>query len=85
MTDESFRLLFAQQKGRCAVCKTNFNEAIRQLKCCVDHDHEKGNVRGLLCFACNTAIGHARDKPHLLREMARYLNRAVSNTSKKEI
>lgn len=42
----------------------------------VDHDHTTGKVRGLLCGACNTALGKMRDSPEQLRRAADYLERA---------
>lgn len=39
----------------------------------VDHDHETGEVRGLLCQPCNTAIGMLEDCPDRLRGALRYL------------
>ena len=45
----------------------------------VDHDHATGEVRGLLCSGCNHAIGHAKDDPTRLRQMADYLERGPVN------
>lgn len=39
----------------------------------VDHCHETGNVRGVLCRNCNVALGHACDDPERLRALAVYL------------
>ena len=46
----------------------------------VDHDHATGEVRGLLCSGCNHAIGHAKDDPARLRQMADYLERALARS-----
>jgi hypothetical protein len=39
----------------------------------IDHDHETGRFRGLLCSTCNTAIGLLRDDPKVARAAAGYL------------
>ncbi|GAB2742231.1 endonuclease domain-containing protein [Kitasatospora kifunensis] len=43
----------------------------------MDHDHETGRVRGILCFACNAAPGQMRDRPDALRRAADYLEGIV--------
>jgi hypothetical protein len=53
----------------CEVCGT-----VMQGKClALDHCHETGIVRGLLCQTCNTGIGQFKDNPGLLRKAAAYL------------
>lgn len=39
----------------------------------VDHDHTTGAVRGLLCSACNTGIGHLKDDPAVVAAALHYL------------
>lgn len=69
--------MFEEQQGLCAIC--GMTEQMTRLGVtrglCVDHDHETGKVRGLLCAACNFAIGKFQDDPTRLRSAAEYLER----------
>jgi len=71
--------LLEEQGGACAACRkaetlTGPSGSPRRLS--VDHDHTTGRVRGLLCNACNRAIGLAKDDPTTLRRLAEYLEGA---------
>ena len=58
MTPEEYERRLAQQGGGCAVCG-RAPKAGKSLH--IDHDHETGYVRGLLCFKCNAALGQLGD------------------------
>ena len=76
LTDEEVDFLIAEQGGNCAICgKPPSDENTRAHwngKLCVDHDHETGKVRGLLCNDCNLAVGYGKT-PAILRAAAAYL------------
>lgn len=42
-------------------------------KLCVDHNHNTGNVRSLLCMSCNTGIGKFKDNIELIEAALNYL------------
>ena len=52
LTEADYEMMFRQQSGRCAICQ---KESERR-RLCVDHDHESGVVRGLLCDRCNRRV-----------------------------
>lgn len=62
--------LYTFQGGLCALCR-RATGASRRLS--VDHDHQSGDVRGLLCRPCNTLLGHARDKIEFFERCKAYL------------
>lgn len=66
---EDYTALLEKQGGRCAVCGTPPDG--RRLS--VDHNHETGEVRGLLCLNCNTTLGKVGDSPEILMEAIAYL------------
>jgi hypothetical protein len=64
-------LEMAERQGRvCAICK---KECETGMWLAVDHDHKTNVVRGLLCFKCNTGLGHFDDDPERLKLAAEYI------------
>ncbi len=72
ITAEDYDRRLEEQGGVCAICKEARPEE-RTLH--VDHDHDTGKIRGLLCFRCNNAIGDLRDDVDLVFRMLDYLDR----------
>lgn len=67
---EDYDRLLVKQDGRCAICGDLPGERLLD----VDHCHQSGAVRGLLCVRCNTSIGKFDDDPVLLRSALTYLS-----------
>ena len=76
ITDSDLSRMKDEQDNKCYICgsegfligKNNHKE-----KLAVDHCHDTGKVRKLLCHNCNRALGLFKDKPELLRKAADYL------------
>ena len=68
------------QNGACAIClkneiiNDNFNKMAKLLS--IDHDHNTGKVRGLLCNKCNTGLGLFEDSIESLVKAIEYLRRS---------
>ncbi|QTD90794.1 endonuclease VII domain-containing protein [Burkholderia anthina] len=77
ITAQAYMQLLEQQGGACAICTRSVVDLGETLA--VDHDHETGAVRGLLCAMCNRMLGCARDAPDVLRSGAAYLERNSSS------
>ncbi len=61
------------QAGRCAICSAVMTPGNGTH---IDHDHDTGAFRGLLCSGCNHVLGFAKDDPAVLESAARYLRGA---------
>ena len=66
--------LWEGQGERCASCGDPEPED-SQRRFHIDHDHETGAVRGILCHGCNVSLGHLRDDPERIRALADYIER----------
>lgn len=71
-SEEYIRLL-ERQDYKCAVCSVRMDMAIDGRLLCVDHEHDTGRVRGLLCSKCNTGIGLLGDDLKCVLRAAQYL------------
>ena len=71
ITPEDYAQRVAKQDGRCAICRTSDPGAGRRWA--IYHNQQTGQVRGLLCGACNTGLGLLRDFPGNLIAARNYL------------
>jgi len=73
ITPEEYNKILERQNFCCAVCKKHLAEFKKALS--VDHNHETGKIRGLLCQKCNLALGLLEDNLESIRELLRYLEK----------
>jgi hypothetical protein len=68
------------QSNSCAICKST-KSLLRKgsQHWNVDHDHKTGKVRGLLCYLCNSALGHFQDDSERIRKAIEYLKHHQSS------
>ena len=76
ITPEEYDAMLLAQGGACASCGDGQSEGGYRLS--VDHNHDTGEVRGILCNGCNAALGHLKDDPQRILALLAYLRR-VSN------
>ncbi len=69
LTREVWNEMLAGQNNKCKICERSFKE----YKPCVDHNHENGKVRGLLCRKCNLDL-QSIEKKDFLKKALLYLN-----------
>lgn len=67
-----YNTMLEKQDHRCAACGLHENDTRRRL--CVDHNHDTGEIRGLLCDRCNMALGLLDDDVLRLQHLVEYLN-----------
>lgn len=72
LTGEDVAVFLINQGGACVGCGVVFNEDTNFV---IDHDHDTGKVRGLLCRECNIVLAHWMT-PGKLRKLAKYLEDA---------
>ena len=81
VTPELVDAMLAAQSGCCAICKDHWETKSvdtrigRPRMLGLDHDHQTGALRQLLCELCNRGLGLFQDSPALLRAAADYLER----------
>ena len=64
-----------EQGGCCAICQTTEIGRKGHTHFHVDHNHDTGEVRGLLCDLCNRGLGYFKDNKSLLVQAAKYLEK----------
>jgi hypothetical protein len=69
---DDYNAILAVQDHKCAGCGVDASKAQRS-KLYVDHCHDTGKVRGLLCQHCNTALGMVKDSIETLSSLISYL------------
>lgn len=69
------------QNNRCACCGREFRSAAERVAT-LDHDHDTGELRGLICKRCNLVLGKVKDDADILIALARYLEEGGTKEAK---
>lgn len=72
ISQEDYARMLAEQGGKCAICSLDEANSVWG-RLAVDHDHQTGKIRGLLCSPCNTGIGNFKDNVDRLNRALEYL------------
>ena len=70
ITVEDYKEILELQNNVCAICY-KICDTFTRLS--VDHDHNTGKVRGLLCSDCNRGLGFFKENADILESATRYL------------
>jgi len=73
ITVEEYDQMVEEQNGCCKICGIDEPGGNRK-RFSIDHNHETGEVRGLLCGSCNAALGLFKDNPTILQSAFNYLS-----------
>ena len=76
ITRQDFDKQLARQGRKCLGCRKDVDETA-----CVDHDHESGRWRGILCDGCNFVLGATKDDKSTLRRLMAYLDYDLTQTN----
>jgi hypothetical protein len=83
---DEYQTLTANQNYACAICEVEIPDTLGykgKRSGVVDHNHETGDVRGILCSMCNLVLGHARESTEILYRAIVYLSERGAYTPKK--
>lgn len=71
ITPELYDKMLEEHEHRCAICGSREGGKFKTLN--IDHCHNTGKIRGLLCHLCNRGLGLFKDDPVLLEKAIAYL------------
>lgn len=75
ITELQYAKMFGDQNGLCAICGEMPSPKLMHGRLAIDHDHNTGQIRGLLCITCNTGLGGLKDNILLINRASAYLEK----------
>ena len=78
ITNDDYNQMYNDQNKKCLICGES--ESANSHRLAVDHCHESGKIRGLLCKACNVALGNFKDSIDNLKQAILYLEKSKGIT-----
>ena len=78
ITIEQYEAMICEHNNVCVICFRSPRGNGSRAKLHIDHCHETGKIRGLICPNCNTALGMVEDNTNILKRMIEYVERHKS-------
>ena len=77
LSTEEYSSKMESQDSKCPICFKEISGEVntKELRAVVDHDHQTGFVRGILCLYCNSLIGYCREDRRVLQAAIEYLKK----------
>lgn len=75
ITKDEFYVMLESQGNKCKICK---READTYRRLTIDHDHNTGKIRGILCGQCNSGLGLFKDDVYIMKEAIRYIKESLA-------
>ena len=92
LTTEAYEKMLLEQNGLCACCGQSETRRVGRRKRSenvpmlhVDHCHKTGRIRGLLCSACNQALGLLEEDPQRIKALLYYVEERVLKSSFEDV
>lgn len=82
---DEYQTIIANQNSICPICEVEIPDTLAykgKRPVVVDHNHETGEVRGILCSGCNLVLGHAKENTTILYKAIVYLSERGAYTPK---
>lgn len=68
---DEYKKMLSEQNGKCYICEKHHSSQKKSLS--VDHCHETGTVRKLLCSNCNTSLGLLKEDMNRIKKLINYI------------
>ena len=80
ISENEYNAMIYSQNNSCFICNTEFDFGVFGPNSpVVDHDHNTGRVRGILCNECNRGLGYFHDNPAALLNAASYITENIES------
>lgn len=75
ITVDQYYDILSSQDFKCAICEIEHNKGSFHAKLYIDHDHQNGKVRGLLCSHCNSGLGMFFESVEKMQGAIKYIQK----------